>query len=189
MVAGVDYLPPGMAGVGGPRVDELTAQIGSTDEARKLLDLADRRLAQAMQLTAGVQAAGGARTAARELVAQVLNFSSRVRQRLPWIGPMAPDVTGQVALVVVQAEDALRAVDEATQGSLTAEFLEGARTILNTTHDRILGGDGFNLPRALGLPPWVVPTLVIGGAVGLGVWAYVNFLRPAGKAARARWQP
>jgi hypothetical protein len=105
-----------ISGIGGPRVDALTRAVATAEQARALLDAAEKHLRAAWERTAQISlvaSAAGLRQALRDGVENVRNWAAKVRAQLPPAGALGDEtLRRKVALAVVQAEDQLRRVDE-----------------------------------------------------------------------------
>jgi hypothetical protein len=158
----------GLAGIGGPRVDELTGQIKSTDQARKALELADKHLSAAWQMVPQiplVAAAAGLRQAWRDRIENVRNYVTRTKGSLPT--PITENRARASALALVQSLDILQQLDQDVNDP-ELQFLPNFRKALTS----ILGGGvsfvGGNLlgPTLEGLAPVLVPAaIILGGYV------------------------
>ena len=106
----------GVGGIGGPRVDAAMRLITTPEQARAVLDTAEKHLRTAWERSAEVPlvaAAAGLRQALRDGVENVRNWIKKVRPQIPPTGPLADEtLRRKVALAVVQAEDQLKRVDE-----------------------------------------------------------------------------
>jgi hypothetical protein len=149
-----------VSGIGGPRVDALTRVIATAEQARTLLDTAEKHLRSAWERTANISlvaSAAGLRQALRDGVENVRNWVGKVRGQLPAAGPLADEtLRRKVALAVVQAEDQLRRVDESVNDPelrFWPNFAASLKQIVTTAQAGL---------------PWKPVLLGVGGLLVLG---------------------
>jgi hypothetical protein len=106
-----------VGGIGGPRVDARVQVIKTAEQARAMLDAAEKQLRAAIERTKKVPLIGvaaGLRQALIDSIGTVQRYIVKVRPQLPPTGPLADEsLRRKVALATVQAEDRLKEVDDA----------------------------------------------------------------------------
>lgn len=162
----------GLAGIGGPKVDELTAAIKTLDQATRALAVADKHLSAAWSMIPQiglVAAAAGLRQAWRDRIENVRNYVTRTRGRLPALGGIDENLRRSSALALVQSLEILEQLD----GDINDPELQFLPSFRKALRDILGGGVSFvgsNLlgPTLEGLAPVLVPAAVILG--GYAAW-------------------
>lgn len=164
--------PGGLAGIGGPRVDELTGQIKTAQQARAALELANKHLTGAWGMVPQiglVAAAAGLRQAWRDRIDNVRAYVVRTLGRVPAAGAIDENLRRSAALALVQSLDILKQLDEDISDPelrFWPTFQASLRKIIGGGASFI--GGGVLQPLIEGLQPVLIPAAVVGG--GFLLW-------------------
>lgn len=139
-----------------------SADFGTREEMRQLLDQTNR---YAQDLYSMVE----------EYDTNGLNFSDAAPQVGAMIGQLYFDTDRQLQLASKIADFYDSGWADAFWNAVSQLPHMGQQAILD-----IVDTGHKALNKAIGWPEWVAPTLVAVGVAGVGFWAYLTFLKPAG---------